>query len=175
MRHSQPACCPPLAAMPASTSKSDRGSIAAISAWSMISTSSGAPAGSEPRDKAAKRQQNPHYGHHNGLIARSASSCRGSAGLLVCPNSAKILLYFQARKPLDVAGHVAAWLNALYPVSRRVGQPILRQLLESVVLLSEARIESHRGVVSEQFLDVTFRSTTSTANIDSGRPARLSC
>jgi NADPH-dependent glutamate synthase beta subunit-like oxidoreductase len=33
----------------------------------MTSTRSSAPSASKPRDKTAKREQNPHYGQHNGL------------------------------------------------------------------------------------------------------------
>ena len=34
----------------------------------MILMRSSRPSGSKPHDSTAKREQNPHYGHYNGLI-----------------------------------------------------------------------------------------------------------
>src|SRR5262245_6932792 len=67
MHHSPPACCPPFAAMHASLSNGDRNSIASTSASSTISILSCAQSGSKLRDKTTKREQNPRYGHDNGL------------------------------------------------------------------------------------------------------------
>jgi hypothetical protein len=41
--------------------------IASISALSMILIPSFAPSASKPHEKAAKREQNPHYTRYNGL------------------------------------------------------------------------------------------------------------
>jgi hypothetical protein len=50
--------------------------IASISALLMISIPSFAPSASKPHDKVAKREQNPHYTHYNGL--RDCSEWRQS-------------------------------------------------------------------------------------------------
>jgi hypothetical protein len=60
-----------------STSKSDLSSIAPISASSMTSTPSLAPWASKRRDTGAKREQNPHQGHYNGLIANQITHLDG--------------------------------------------------------------------------------------------------
>ena len=62
----------PVSADAESTSKSDRNSIASISASSMISMRSSAPSASKPHDNRAKREQNPRYGHYNGLNLQRA-------------------------------------------------------------------------------------------------------
>src|SRR5262252_499889 len=59
-----------------STSKSDRNSIAFISASSTISMPSFVPSVSKPHDKHAKQEQNPHYSHYNGLTNPRKSSRR---------------------------------------------------------------------------------------------------
>ena len=51
--------------------KGDRNLIASISALLMISIPSFAPSASKPHDKVAKREQNPHYTHYNGLTSAS--------------------------------------------------------------------------------------------------------
>src|SRR5262252_2707292 len=51
--------------------KGDRNLIASISALSMISIPSFAPSASKPHDKDAKREQNSHYAHYNGLKFQS--------------------------------------------------------------------------------------------------------
>jgi hypothetical protein len=61
---SPPACFRPLPAMHASITQGDRNSIASTSALSMISMHLSAPSASRPRDNAAQREQNPHYGHY---------------------------------------------------------------------------------------------------------------
>src|SRR5207253_6870880 len=62
-----PASSAPSARIPASTSKNDLNSTASISVSSMTSTRLYGPSASKQRDNTAKREQNPHYGHHNGL------------------------------------------------------------------------------------------------------------
>src|SRR5438552_9459375 len=69
MRRSPPDFSARSAQMPGSISKSDPSSIASISASSMISTPSSAPSVSKRHNKTAKREQNPHYSHYNGLTA----------------------------------------------------------------------------------------------------------
>src|SRR5438132_13395430 len=58
--------------MPQSLRRSDLSSIAFTTASSMILMRSSRPSGSKPHDSTAKREQNPHYGHYNGLKALEA-------------------------------------------------------------------------------------------------------
>src|SRR5437868_1926028 len=68
--------------MPKSLTKSDLSSIAFTTASSMILMRSSRPSGSKPHDSTAKREQNPHYGHYNGLTApRNSTSTREIASL----------------------------------------------------------------------------------------------
>jgi alcohol dehydrogenase (cytochrome c) len=62
--------------MHGSNPKGDLNSIASISTSSTISIPSSEPSASKPRDSKLKREQNPRYRRHNGLIyIPSASSC----------------------------------------------------------------------------------------------------
>jgi hypothetical protein len=67
MRHSPQAFSAPSKQTQDFKPKGDRSLIASISALSMISIPSFAPSASKPHDKAAKREQNPHYTRYNGL------------------------------------------------------------------------------------------------------------
>src|SRR5438552_13586651 len=77
MRRSPPDFSARSAQMPGSISKSDPSSIASISASSMISTPSSAPSVSKRHNKTAKREQNPHYSHYNGLNMASGGIGNG--------------------------------------------------------------------------------------------------
>src|ERR1700719_3944538 len=56
--------------MHGSNPKGNLNSIAYISASSTISIPSSEPSASKPRDSKLKREQNPRYRRHNGLIGR---------------------------------------------------------------------------------------------------------
>src|SRR5204863_426566 len=68
--------------MPKSLTKSDLSSIAFTTASSMILMRSSRPSGSKPHDSTAKREQNPHYGHYNGLSCFRTFCGRTSLGRL---------------------------------------------------------------------------------------------
>src|ERR1700676_4734364 len=60
--------------MHGSNPKGDLNSIASISTSSTISIPSSEPSASKPRDSKLKREQNPRYRRHNGLIQRFRGS-----------------------------------------------------------------------------------------------------
>src|SRR6266851_5931132 len=91
MPHSRQACSAPSKQMPGSNPKGDRSSIASISASSTISIPSSEPSASKPRDFNLKREQNPRYRQHNGLILRFLLAAGGDALLLArCPLHARL-------------------------------------------------------------------------------------
>src|SRR5258706_5751753 len=73
--HSPPASSARSAQITKSASKSERPSTAFISASSTISMPSFVLSASKPRDKSAKREQNPHYSRYNGLIPATREPC----------------------------------------------------------------------------------------------------
>ena len=81
-----PAFLAPSAPMLESTSKTDLSSTASISGSSMISTLSSARSASKPHNNGAKREQNPHYRHYNGLTGACAvEACWVHAGVSYQP------------------------------------------------------------------------------------------
>jgi hypothetical protein len=109
------------------------------------------------------------------LIARVAGAFRSRAAApFFGSNSAKVLLCFQARKPFDIARHVASRLNALSPVSRCKRCPGLHQFIQSGILLHKAPAGGNHRIISEQLLYFDFRSSTGRLNIDFRWPARCS-